>query len=158
MRWDSATVVAALAGLTSVSPALAAPAPPPPPYSPGAAAVHQYREALPTSGGAVLPGARAASGTPLPPAIAARVRTVGGERERLLERVATSPTYGAPTRARPLRTPSAPAIGLANASPSDRLAAAARAFLDGAIGRLGLLLVLLAGMTALGLAATARAP
>jgi hypothetical protein len=66
--------------------------------------VDQYSESLPSSDGsrARSVGGHAPQGVPLP----SRVRSSlpGGERGRLLRRVATDPTLGAPVRAkRPLR-------------------------------------------------------
>lgn len=70
--------------------------------------VDQYTESLPSSGGgkARSVGGRAPVGVPLP----ARVRSSlpSGERGRLLKRVATDPTLGAPVREHiPARPPTA---------------------------------------------------
>ena len=67
--------------------------------------VDQYAESVPSSGGgkARSVGGRAPLGVPL----SARVRSSlpAGERGRLLKRVATDPTLGAPVRERALRRP-----------------------------------------------------
>jgi hypothetical protein len=72
---------------------------PPAPALPSEAAVHQYREAIPTSAGPVAPEARAERTTPLPPPAARQVRELGGPDAPVLERVAISSTYGAPQQA-----------------------------------------------------------
>ena len=64
----------------------------------GVSAISQYVEALPTSSGPAATGRRGGRPRPLPPLVAARVREQGGDDAEALIEVATSPTYGAPSR------------------------------------------------------------
>jgi hypothetical protein len=64
----------------------------------GVSAVDQYVEAIPTSSGPAPTGSSRAAPRPLPPQVEAEVRATGGaDAEELIE-IATSPTYGAPSR------------------------------------------------------------
>jgi len=95
-----ATVGLAIAA--GVVPALAAAGGSPPPR-PKDAAVAQYVEAIPTSGGDVPAGA---TGTrPLPAQLSKTIERLGGDEAPALEKVARSAAYGAPQRqlVRPVR-------------------------------------------------------
>jgi hypothetical protein len=71
-----------------------------PPGNPvqGVSAIDQYVEAIPTASGPKPTGQSKGSPRPLPPHAAAEVREQGGEDTAALVEIATSPTYGAPSR------------------------------------------------------------
>ena len=157
MRRDSASGrrVAVLLGafLCTAGPAAGATPPPPPAPVPGDAAIYQYRESLPASGGPVVPDGETGRAQPLPQAVAQQLERTGGSDAALLERVATSPTLGAPVSRRRKATPipdSAEPVFDDDPSAGAALGAAAGA-LDGDAR----LLVLLAAILAVGGAAFA---
>jgi hypothetical protein len=157
MRRDSASSrrVAVLVGalLWTAAPAGAATPPPSPPPAPDDAAIYQYRESLPASGGPVVPDGAARGGQPLAPALARQLEQTAGSDAPLLERVATSPALGAPVSRRRGATPvPASAEPVADDEPAagDALGAAA-----GALDGNARLLVLLGAMLLLGGAAVA---
>jgi hypothetical protein len=157
MRRDSASgrCVGVLFGalLCTAAPALAATPPPPPPPVPGEAAIYQYRESLPASGGPVVPDGGAGPTQPLAPALAQQLERTAGPDAAVLERVATSPALGAPVSHRRHARPAPAAAGpVSDDEPAagDALGAAAGA-LDGDAR----LLLLLAAMLVLGGAAVA---
>ena len=70
------------------------------PPKPGASAVSQYVEMLPTGSGSVAAGAKGnTTPTPLAPTARRALRSVGGRTAAALTTVATSHAYGAPDRA-----------------------------------------------------------
>jgi hypothetical protein len=157
MRRDSASGrrVGVLLGalLCTAAPAAAATPPPPPAPVPGEAAIYQYRESLPASGGPVVPDGGSGPRQPLAPAVAQQLERTAGPDAAALERVATSPALGAPVSRRRHATPApASAEPVPNDGPAagDALGAAAGA-LDGDAR----LLLLLAAMLVLGGAAVA---
>jgi hypothetical protein len=157
MRRDSASSrrVAVFVGalLWPAVPAAAATPPPPPSPTPDEAAIYQYRESLPASGGPVVPDGAGRGGQPLAPALAQQLEQTAGSDAPLLEKVATSPALGAPvSRRRHTTHVPASAEPMADDEPAagDALGAAAGA-LDGDAR----LLVLLAAMLLLGGAAFA---
>jgi hypothetical protein len=89
-----AGVLGAVALLAAAPSAAAAPGPPPP----DVAAIAQYFESFPTSGGDRLSGT-ASGKTPLPPAVAREVRRSGGADADALLELATSASHGAPQQA-----------------------------------------------------------
>jgi hypothetical protein len=81
--------------------ALAAPAAaqnPPEEPPPGVSSIDQYIEQIPTSRGSRVAGAGNRKGQPLPPQVRRQLREQGGADAAALERIATSPAYGAPER------------------------------------------------------------
>jgi hypothetical protein len=66
------------------------------PPKPGASAVSQYVEMLPTGSGSVAAGTKGSSPAPLPPTARQALLSVGGQTAAALKTVATSPAYGAP--------------------------------------------------------------
>jgi hypothetical protein len=160
------------AAVAALAVALAAPAlalgqvtPPPPPQTlPPDAAVLQYREAIPTGSGPVAPGGqggRTAHTTPLAPAAERRLAARGGADGPILERVATSSSYGAPQQADPrgdeagAGTPSQVGRGPdPGASPGRGLGAAAGTVAEDVGGRL---FALLLGMLVVGAAVVVTA-
>jgi hypothetical protein len=112
-------------------------------------AVSAYVELVPTSRGPKQAGAGTARGRPLGARIERLVRTQGGEDAALLERLATSPAYGAPSSP----TPKTPASKLepkeSTTSSGNALSAAIDAGGEGGAGRLLVLLVLLTAVTAI---------
>jgi hypothetical protein len=64
----------------------------------GVSAVDQYVECIPTGDGENSSGASAPTSGSLPPPIAAQIQSAGGEDAEVLEQVATSSRYGAPTK------------------------------------------------------------
>jgi hypothetical protein len=135
------------ASLCAASPAAAATPPPPPPPAPDDAAIYQYRESLPASGGPVVPDGADSGGQPLTPALAQQLERTAGSDAPLLERVATSPALGAPVSRRRHATPvpaSAEPVSDDEPAAGDALGAAAGA-LDGdarVLLLLGVMLVL----------------
>ena len=68
------------------------------PPKPGASAVSQYVEMLPTGSGPVAAGARGSAAGPLAPTARKALLSVGGQTAAALKTVATSHAYGAPAR------------------------------------------------------------
>jgi hypothetical protein len=68
------------------------------PPKPGASAVSQYVEMLPTGSGSVAAGAKGNTPAPLAPTARRALRSVGGQTAAALTTVATSHAYGAPDR------------------------------------------------------------
>jgi hypothetical protein len=146
------TLVVAAAALSLVLPAAAQNPPEEPP--PGVSSIDQYIEQIPTSRGSRVAGAGDGKGQPLSRKARRALREQGGPDAAALERIATSPAYGAPER--PLRksrelvrTPSDDDPSLAAA-----LSAAVSAPGEGGGWRLGVLAVVLLATT-VGLAAVA---
>jgi hypothetical protein len=84
---------------------LALPAPgaaqnPPQEPPPGVSSIDQYIEQIPTSRGSRVAGTGNGKGQPLPPPVRRQLRERGGADAAALERIATSPAYGAPERPR----------------------------------------------------------
>jgi hypothetical protein len=133
--------------------ALAAPGPAiadDPPRPTDIPAVSAYIELVPTSRGPKQAGAGTARGRPLGARIERLVRTQGGEDAALLERLATSPAYGAPSSP----TPKTPASKIEPkesrpTSSGNALSAAIDAGGEGGARRLLVLLVLLTAVTAI---------
>jgi hypothetical protein len=67
----------------------------------GVSAIDQYVECIPTGDGKNSSSAagQPAAGGSLPPSVAAQIRSAGGDDAEILEQVASSPNYGAPTKA-----------------------------------------------------------
>lgn len=124
------------------------------------AAVDQYVEDVPTSGGSEISGGGSSEpeSTPLPPDAASALQAEGGEDAGVLERIATSSAYGAPkaklealgseASGRPLRPEDEPSAG-------GGLSAAVSAVQGGEAGRLVGVLVALLVITALAVAGAA---
>jgi hypothetical protein len=143
----SIAAVVAFAALAP-APALAQGSPPPP--LPDEAAIYQYREALPTGAGPVAPGPGTKRVTPLPAQAQAALEAQGGADTSLLERVATSSDYGAPSGPQTREAGGRPRGVVASPLPDasfGRGVEAAAAALGGENPRI---LVLLAAMLALG--------
>ena len=62
----------------------------------GPAAVDQYVEDVPTSGGSTIPGKTKPKKSSLPPRVSSQIESQGGTDAAILHEVATSPDYGAP--------------------------------------------------------------
>jgi hypothetical protein len=92
-RAGVALVIAALA-FAAPAPAQSPPEEPPP----GVSSIDQYIEQIPTSRGSRVAGAGNRKGQPLPPQVRRQLREQGGADAAALERIATSPAYGAPER------------------------------------------------------------
>lgn len=127
----------------------------PPPES---SAVEQYRESVPTSGGARLVGAASERATPLPPTLAERVEQQAGKDAPLLKRVATSSAFGAPRSSdRPdERRPTLDRLPAWTLGDSLRAGGSALTHQTGE-GRLLVVLVLCLGIAGAGLARALRA-
>ena len=82
--------------LTLTAPAAAQNPPEEPP--PGVSSIDQYIEQIPTSRGSRVAGAGKGKGRPLPSQVRRQLREQGGADAAALERIATSPAYGAPER------------------------------------------------------------
>jgi hypothetical protein len=134
--------------LTVASPAQALADDPPRPTD--IPAVSAYVEMVPTSRGPRQAGAGTARGRPLAPRIDRLLRTRGGDDAALLERLATSPAYGAPPSDRPKKPPtkSGPPEPATPSSSGNALSAAIDAGGDGGEGRLLRLLLVLTAVTA----------
>jgi hypothetical protein len=133
--------------------ALAAPGPAiadDPPRPTDIPAVQAYVELVPTSRGPKQAGAGTARGRPLGARIERLVRTQGDEDAALLERLATSPAYGAPSSPTP-KTPASKVEPMESrpTSSGNALSAAIDAGGEGGAGRLLVLLVLLTAVTAI---------
>ncbi len=94
-----------LVAVTSVVTLLALPGPASAQAPCGNSAIDQYVECVPTgdgksssSGGAPPTSSGGQAGGSLPPSVASRIRSGGGEDAHVLQQVATSPQYGAPTK------------------------------------------------------------
>jgi len=142
--------------LASSTPALADD----PPRPTDIPAVSAYVELVPTSRGPREAGVGATRGRPLDRRVERLARTQGGEDAALLERLATSPAYGAPWSPTP-KTPVSKIEPKPRSSSSDNaLSAAVDAGAEGGVGRLLALLVLLTAVTAVigGVALHRRSP
>jgi hypothetical protein len=115
---------------------------------PDVSSIEQYIENIPTSRGSRAAGTGKGTGQPLSPEARRRLREEGGPDAAALERIATSPAYGAPDR--PLRksrelvrTPSDDDASLGAA-----FSAAVSAPGEGGEWRLGVLAAILVATTA----------
>jgi hypothetical protein len=81
-----------------------------PPEHPGASAVDQYRESIPTASGGSYEGAGTSTtgAQPLPRVVVVRLAHVAAAKAARLVQAATSPQYGAPQRALPRLREKAP--------------------------------------------------
>jgi hypothetical protein len=141
--------------LTLAAPAAGQSPPEEPP--PGVSSIDQYIEQIPTSRGSRVAGTGKGKGVPLSPPARRRLLEQGGRDAAALERIATSPAYGAPERplrksrkiVRPRRED--------DASVGKAVSAAVSAPGEGGEWRLGVLAVALVATTgALGVAAYRR--
>jgi hypothetical protein len=154
MRLRGTFLVIAVA--LAMAPPTAAQNPPEEPPS-GVSSIDQYIEQIPTSRGSRMAGQGDGQGQPLSPQARRALREHGGSDAAALERIATSPAYGAPER--PLRKsrnmvrpPTEDDASLRRA-----LSAAIEAPGEGGEWRLGVLAVVLVTTTAgLGTAAFLR--
>ena len=150
-------LIALVTGLAFPAEQAIAQDPPPPPDIPSVAA---YVEMVPTSRGPKQAGAGTTRPRPLPPRVDELLRTSGGEDAALLEQLATSPGYGAPTGSR-RKQPKAADEGTvpADRPRSNALSAAVSVSADGGEGRLlGLILALVAVTFGIGIVAMRRRP
>jgi hypothetical protein len=160
-RIGVALVVAGVLALAA--PAVAQNPPEEPP--PGVSSIDQYIEQIPTSRGSRVAGAGNRKGQPLPPQVRRQLREQGGADAAALERLATSPAYGAPERplagsSEPPRRKSRELVRVPrddDSSLGGALSAAASAPGEDGEWRLGVLaIVLLATTAGLGAAAYRR--
>jgi hypothetical protein len=129
---------------------------PPPPDIPSVAA---YVEMGPTSRGPKQTGAGASRPRPLPPRVDELLRTSGGDDAALLEQLATSPGYGAPTGSQRKQPRADEAVVPSDRASSNALSAAVSVSADGGEGRLlGLIVALVAVTLAIGIVAVRRRP
>jgi hypothetical protein len=134
----------AISSLTLAGPAAAQDPRKEPP--PGVSSIEQYIENIPTSRGSRATGAGNGKGQSLSPQARRRLDEEGGADAAALERLATSPGYGAPER--PLRRTGKPAEGLGDdPSLGGALSAAVSAPGEGGEWRLGVLAGILVATT-----------
>jgi hypothetical protein len=152
------TLAAAGAALSIAAPAVAQTPPEEPP--PDVSSIEQYIEQIPTSRGSRVAGQGDEKGQPLAPRARRALREEGGTDAPALERIATSPAYGAPER--PLR-PRKKSRELVRMPPDDdtslggAVSAAVSAPGEGGEWRLGVLAGFLVASTgAIGVAAYRR--
>ena len=145
-RLLTATFAAGMVALAASSQALAADKPKPP--GSGAAAVAQYVEQIPTSSGPRATGFGRREVRPLPRKVARKLVRQGGRDAPLLKEIATSSTYGAPTRklktSKTVKLPTPKEV--AEPSPAKTLSAGINVVTDGSDTRLivlGIVLVLI---------------
>lgn len=118
-----------------------------PPAQPGASAVQQYVEDVPTANGQSTPGITKPAAQPLSPAALSALRGLTPATAGALRTIATSPEYGAPTISQGGATHPSSSPGRSLGTTADAIGTASDAPL------LGLLVVLIAtSMGAVGLA------
>ena len=139
----------------AVAPAALAAKPKPP--GSGAAAVSQYVEQIPTSSGPRATGFGTREVKPLPRKIERKLVRQGGRDAPLLKEIATSSTYGAPTRK--LKTPKKVKLPtpkeVQQTSPTKTLSAGVSVVTDGSDTRLIVLAIVLAAISLLAVASAA---
>jgi hypothetical protein len=146
-------LVAAVISLALVAPAQAEADDPPPEDIP---AVGAYVELVPAAGGSRQAGRRERQrGLPLPTGVRRRLDQVTGSDAPVLERVATAPDLGAPTRRLPLREPP-PGTGATETSVGASLESVGQTLAGGSDRRLLLLVAAMVAITIGGLVATFR--
>jgi hypothetical protein len=151
--WRGWLLLAALAVVTLMAPAQAEADNPPPEDIP---AVGAYVELVPTAGGSREAGRRQRErALPLPAGVQRRLDRTAGSDAPVLNRVATAPDLGAPTRRLPLRDPP-PDTGASATSLPTSLESVGKTVTDASDRRLFLLLIVMAAITVGGLGATFR--
>ena len=148
-------IVVGMAAL-AVAPSAPAKGKPKPPGS-GAAAVSQYVEQIPTSSGPRATGFGKREVKPLPRTIERKLVRQGGRDAPLLKEIATSSTYGAPTRklktSKKVKLPTPKEIQ--RTSPTKTLSAGVSVVTDGSDGRLIALAIVLVLISVLSIVSAA---